>query len=297
MARSLEESLLFCYQHSFGLFWWVSADFILDKPPCQSTLHRLNVSGLWPVIHVRIFTEQDLWTVQIVPTTFQYDKNFTQFSSNETNQAWDSLFPSRGAFFKHPTIAPVRSTISAYHQLHCLASSYLRLKRTITNMILAEYHPSRLLDPTWSCRWRSENHRWRGSYIFGTPFSSLHRPFTTESHVPRRYDYRAKESNHKRGSRFWSSTPVPWLESTLGMDEQSWWERKKLIALTRASSTFGLLRKDRGKKMIWNRKIMLPLADLYVHLMIPLCSYNNLSLTVIWTLGKIRIIWQDSVEL
>lgn len=40
--------------------------------------------------------------------------------SDESNAAWETLFPARGGFFKHPQLAPDRSGLAVFHQLHCL---------------------------------------------------------------------------------------------------------------------------------------------------------------------------------
>ncbi|KAF1963934.1 hypothetical protein BU23DRAFT_494794, partial [Bimuria novae-zelandiae CBS 107.79] len=40
--------------------------------------------------------------------------------TNETDAAWESLFPKHGGFFVHPQLAPDRSAFSVFHQLHCL---------------------------------------------------------------------------------------------------------------------------------------------------------------------------------
>ncbi|KAF2278711.1 uncharacterized protein EI97DRAFT_413476 [Westerdykella ornata] len=51
---------------------------------------------------------------------FKHDRLFGSAPSLESDKAWLDLFPSDAGFFKHPTIAPKRSTFSTFHQLHCL---------------------------------------------------------------------------------------------------------------------------------------------------------------------------------
>ncbi|KAK1993243.1 hypothetical protein LX36DRAFT_586765, partial [Colletotrichum falcatum] len=34
--------------------------------------------------------------------------------------AWESLFPKKGGYFTHPTLAPHESVFSVFHQLHCV---------------------------------------------------------------------------------------------------------------------------------------------------------------------------------
>ncbi|CAG8953115.1 hypothetical protein HYFRA_00003312 [Hymenoscyphus fraxineus] len=54
-----------------------------------------------------------------VSYTFAYNRTFVG-SSERTDQAWKELFPPQNGYFTHPEIAPERSTLSVYHQLHCL---------------------------------------------------------------------------------------------------------------------------------------------------------------------------------
>ena len=58
--------------------------------------------------------------VNTISQTFHYDSNYGGRPSNETNAAWDSIFPAQGGFFKHPELAPQRSALAVFHQLHCL---------------------------------------------------------------------------------------------------------------------------------------------------------------------------------
>ncbi|KAJ8064634.1 hypothetical protein OCU04_006960 [Sclerotinia nivalis] len=54
--------------------------------------------------------------------TFKYNKTFGEPPSKTSDEAWESLFPVHGGFFKHPQLAPERSAFSVFHQLHCLNS-------------------------------------------------------------------------------------------------------------------------------------------------------------------------------
>lgn len=53
---------------------------------------------------------------------FRYNRTFAGPPSEVTDAAWDSLFPTHGGFFVHPELAPKRSALSVFHQLHCLVS-------------------------------------------------------------------------------------------------------------------------------------------------------------------------------
>jgi len=54
------------------------------------------------------------------PQTFRYNPDFGGPPSEITDNAWASLFPEQGGFFKHPDLAPERSAFAVFHQLHCL---------------------------------------------------------------------------------------------------------------------------------------------------------------------------------
>jgi hypothetical protein len=58
--------------------------------------------------------------VRLIPYTFEYNRTFAERPSDEVDDAWAGLFPVHGGFFQHPTIAPKRSAIATFHQLHCL---------------------------------------------------------------------------------------------------------------------------------------------------------------------------------
>ncbi|KAF2019172.1 hypothetical protein BU24DRAFT_114526 [Aaosphaeria arxii CBS 175.79] len=51
---------------------------------------------------------------------FKEDQKYANRPNLTTNKAWLDLFPMQGGFFRHPKIAPERSTFSTFHQLHCL---------------------------------------------------------------------------------------------------------------------------------------------------------------------------------
>lgn len=59
---------------------------------------------------------------ETIETSFQYNRTFAEAPSNETNQAWETIFPPRGGFFRSPTVKDGGS-LAVYHQLHCLVSS------------------------------------------------------------------------------------------------------------------------------------------------------------------------------
>jgi hypothetical protein len=62
------------------------------------------------------------------PETFQYNRSFTERPSNLTDAAWHSLFPRQGGYFRHPEVAPSRSALAVFHQLHCLVSGKLGIQ-------------------------------------------------------------------------------------------------------------------------------------------------------------------------
>lgn len=59
-------------------------------------------------------------TVETGPKKFEYNRTFGEATSNASRAAWEALFPAHGRFFKHPNLAPKRSALSVFHQLHCL---------------------------------------------------------------------------------------------------------------------------------------------------------------------------------
>ncbi|KAM0795053.1 hypothetical protein BDR22DRAFT_894522 [Usnea florida] len=52
--------------------------------------------------------------------TFMYNGTFASTSSEETNMAWDSLFPEGMGFIEDPAGISEGAGVSAFHQLHCL---------------------------------------------------------------------------------------------------------------------------------------------------------------------------------
>ncbi|KAM0802769.1 hypothetical protein BDR22DRAFT_93856 [Usnea florida] len=51
--------------------------------------------------------------------TFVYNQTFAE-GGPAADEAWESLFPSQGGFFRHPTISRGRANFAIFHQLHCL---------------------------------------------------------------------------------------------------------------------------------------------------------------------------------
>ncbi|KAK1961356.1 hypothetical protein LY78DRAFT_662176 [Colletotrichum sublineola] len=58
--------------------------------------------------------------VPTVGKTFELDLKYAMPPSPEVDEAWASLLPKEGGFFKHPTLAPQKSCMAVFHQLHCL---------------------------------------------------------------------------------------------------------------------------------------------------------------------------------
>jgi len=50
----------------------------------------------------------------------RFNATFPQRSNIETDAAWDSLFPEKLGFVKHPELAPNVAGIAVFHELHCL---------------------------------------------------------------------------------------------------------------------------------------------------------------------------------
>lgn len=98
-------------------------------------------------------TPTSLIPVSSVTAKFVYDRDFSYPPSNSTNAAWQTLFPARGGFFTHAPEIPERSTLSVFHQLHCLVSRYLKFlpccscscaSRTELDMLTGNYAMPRL---------------------------------------------------------------------------------------------------------------------------------------------------------
>lgn len=83
-------------------------------------------------------------TLSVKPYKFEMERLFGDKPSNESNAAWERLFPARGGFFNHPTIAPKRSAYAVFHQLHCLVS--IDSLEADHNLICVEWPSSGILD-------------------------------------------------------------------------------------------------------------------------------------------------------
>ncbi|KAK2042700.1 hypothetical protein LZ31DRAFT_623228 [Colletotrichum somersetense] len=55
-----------------------------------------------------------------VRKTFELDLKYAMPPSPAVDEAWASLLPKEGGFFKHPELAPRTSCMAVFHQLHCL---------------------------------------------------------------------------------------------------------------------------------------------------------------------------------
>ncbi|MDI1485618.1 MAG: hypothetical protein OHK93_003807 [Ramalina farinacea] len=49
-----------------------------------------------------------------------YNLTYTREPTDETNAAWDAMFPTGVGFVKHPEISPELSGIAVFHELHCV---------------------------------------------------------------------------------------------------------------------------------------------------------------------------------
>lgn len=119
------------------------------------------------------------------PQTFHYNRSFTERPSQYTDDAWQSLFPRQGGYFRHPQIAPSRSAFAVFHQLHCL----VRNSATATVSANAGAPPGRdthgLLGGVRCCIGWSEEER-KGFPVHGISASCtpLYRFDPTGAHVP-----------------------------------------------------------------------------------------------------------------
>ncbi|MCJ1330825.1 hypothetical protein MMC10_007512 [Thelotrema lepadinum] len=81
-------------------------------------------------------------------TVFEYNQTFSLEPSNITNAAWDSLSPEPvHGFVHHPSLAPYVSTLSVFHQLHCLNTirrAYYYAQNTTTTTTTAILLPEPL---------------------------------------------------------------------------------------------------------------------------------------------------------
>ncbi|KAK2017114.1 hypothetical protein LZ32DRAFT_39060 [Colletotrichum eremochloae] len=71
----------------------------------------------------RYYGEEPVKSELQLPTvgkTFELDLKYAMPPSPEVDEAWASLLPKEGGFFKHPTLAPQKSCMAVFHQLHCL---------------------------------------------------------------------------------------------------------------------------------------------------------------------------------
>ncbi|KAJ0165925.1 hypothetical protein CTA2_9444 [Colletotrichum tanaceti] len=55
-----------------------------------------------------------------VPRTFKLDLDYAMPPSVKVDESWASIFPKEGGFFRHPKLAPQKSCMAVFHQLHCL---------------------------------------------------------------------------------------------------------------------------------------------------------------------------------
>ncbi|KZL85122.1 hypothetical protein CI238_09347 [Colletotrichum incanum] len=82
-----------------------------------------------------------------VPKTFELDLKYAMPPSPEVNEAWASLFPKEGGFFKHPKLAPQKSCIAVFHQLHCLDMIRQALYEARPDMIEQAHNGSNPANP------------------------------------------------------------------------------------------------------------------------------------------------------
>jgi len=94
-----------------GAFWFKNRIYVLNH------LDRKYFASL-----LNSIVNLALRLVVVKPQTFQYNRTFGDRPNKQTNQAWDSLFPKQGGYFRHPGIASKRSALAVFHQLHCLVS-------------------------------------------------------------------------------------------------------------------------------------------------------------------------------
>ncbi|KAF2112273.1 hypothetical protein BDV96DRAFT_634036 [Lophiotrema nucula] len=62
----------------------------------------------------------DLIQVPTITKTMEWTGEFATRPSNASEAAWESIYPRGGTFFSHTPEVPLRSTLSVFHQLHCL---------------------------------------------------------------------------------------------------------------------------------------------------------------------------------
>jgi hypothetical protein len=87
----------------------------------QRQQQPLGETSTWNIVQTtfRLTHSIDITPGEIL-NMFTYNRTFAEVPSNESNAAWETLFPARGGFFKHPQLAPDGSGLAVFHQLHCL---------------------------------------------------------------------------------------------------------------------------------------------------------------------------------
>ncbi|KAF2738047.1 hypothetical protein EJ04DRAFT_429675 [Polyplosphaeria fusca] len=68
----------------------------------------------------RITSHANSFKVPTTIRTMEWANEFATRPSNESEIAWQSMYPRGGTFFSHAPEVPTRSTLSVFHQLHCL---------------------------------------------------------------------------------------------------------------------------------------------------------------------------------
>lgn len=67
--------------------------------------------------------------------------------SEEVNDAWASLLPKEGGFFTHDRIAPTKSCLAVFHQLHCLDMLRQALYESRPDIVEQGHNESHTADP------------------------------------------------------------------------------------------------------------------------------------------------------
>lgn len=125
-----------------GVFFWsiftLTTGFVLGTSvgaPCTSELSNSRIHRQYSVIYYPLFFypiskgflglqkyNPDFYVVPTISQTFHYNRTFAEIPSDTSNKAWESLFPPHGGFFDISGVSSQRSTLSIFHQLHCLVS-------------------------------------------------------------------------------------------------------------------------------------------------------------------------------
>ncbi|KAK1979233.1 hypothetical protein LZ30DRAFT_597385 [Colletotrichum cereale] len=101
------------WQHGrIHLFYVILLILVASASRTSSSMTQQKYYGEEPVK-----SELQLSTVQ---KTFELDLKYAMPPSPEVDEAWASLLPKEGGFFKHPRLAPRKSCVAVFHQLHCL---------------------------------------------------------------------------------------------------------------------------------------------------------------------------------